>query len=156
MSILQAGINAPDFTLDTDKGESVKLSQFSGKKVILFFYPKANTSGCTKEACSFRDEYAGFQDKDVAVLGISPDSVKAQSNFSQKYNFPYHLLADTEHEVAEAYGVWALKKMYGREYHGILRTTFVIGEDGKILHVFEKVKPADHAKEVLEYLDTLN
>jgi thioredoxin-dependent peroxiredoxin len=155
MSVLQAGAKAPDFELQTDKGETVTLSQFAGQKVVLFFYPKANTSGCTKEACSFRDEYAGFQDKGIAVLGISPDSVKAQSNFSSKYNFPYHLLADTEHKTAEEFGVWALKKMYGKEYYGILRTTFIIGEDGTILHVFEKVKPADHAQKVLEILETL-
>ena len=155
MTVLQAGKKAPDFELLTDKQEAVTLSQFSGKKVILFFYPKANTSGCTKEACSFRDEYAGFQSKGVVVLGISPDSVKAQSNFSSKYDFPYHLLADVEHKTAEAYGVWALKKMYGKEYYGILRTTFVIGEDGNVLHVFEKVKPENHAQEVLDYLNTL-
>jgi thioredoxin-dependent peroxiredoxin len=154
MTILQAGHKAPDFTLQTDKGETVSLSQFTGRKVVLFFYPKANTSGCTTEACSFRDEYADFQSKGIVVLGISPDSVKAQSNFSSKYDFPYHLLADTEHTVAEAYGVWALKKMYGKEYYGIARTTFLIGEDGNILHVFEKVKPEGHAQEVLQLLET--
>ncbi|MBN1264463.1 MAG: thioredoxin-dependent thiol peroxidase [Anaerolineales bacterium] len=155
MTILQAGAKAPDFELQTDKGQTVTLSQFSGKKVVLFFYPKANTTGCTKEACSFRDEYADFQNRGIAVLGISPDSVKAQANFSGKYNFPYFLLADADHKTAEAYGVWAIKKMYGKEYYGILRTTFIINEDGTILHVFEKVKPENHAQEVLEFLDTL-
>ncbi len=155
MTILQAGQKAPDFELQTDKGDAISLSQFSGQKVVLFFYPKANTSGCTTEACSFRDEYADFQSKGIVVLGISPDSVKAQSSFSSKYDFPYHLLADTEHAVAEAYGVWALKKMYGKEYYGIARTTFVIDEDGNIVHVFEKVKPENHAQEVLQLLETV-
>lgn len=152
MGILQIGDNAPAFKLQSDSDETIKLSDYRGKQIVLFFYPRANTKGCTTEACGFRDDYRAFQDIDVIVLGISPDNVKDQAKFRDKHDFPYPLLADQDHEVAEAYGVWGLKKFMGREYMGVNRTTFVIGPDGKVERVFEKVKPAGHSREVLEHL----
>jgi len=152
MTILQVGDPAPSFELINDSNETVRLSDLKGKKVVLFFYPRANTKGCTTEACGFRDDYSAFEDKDVVVLGISPDEVKDQKKFKEDHNFPYDLLADHDHAIAEKYGVWGLKKMYGREYMGILRTTYVIDEDGKIAQVFEKVKPLGHSQEVLAVL----
>ncbi len=151
--MLKAGSKAPDFTLETDKGEKLSLSQFQGKKeVILYFYPKDNTSGCTTEACSFRDNLPAYRAKDAVILGVSPDSVKSHQGFIQKQNLNFTLLSDPDHQVAEAYGAWGEKSMYGRKYMGILRTTFVIGKDGIIKKVFEKVKPADHALEVLSII----
>jgi peroxiredoxin Q/BCP len=151
--MLKAGDKAPDFTLQSDSGRKVSLSQFIGKKeVILYFYPKDNTTGCTKEACSFRDSIRAFGNKNVEVLGVSPDSVKSHQNFIQKQNLNFTLLSDQNHEVAEAYGAWGEKSMYGKKYMGILRTTFVIGKDGKIKKVFEKVKPEGHAEEILNLL----
>ncbi len=152
MSMPEPGDPAPLFELRDDKGETVHLKDFRGQRVVLFFYPRANTPGCTKEACSFRDEYSAFTGLDVAVLGISPDTVDAQSKFSQKFGFPYPLLADPDHEVAESYGVWGTKKTYGREYEGVLRTTFVIDEDGRIERVFKRVKPEGHSLEVMGYI----
>lgn len=152
MSMPTAGQPAPDFELQSEGDKTIKLSDYRGKRVVLFFYPRAETPGCTTEACSFRDEYAAFREKDVAILGISPDNVRAQAKFSQKHSFPFPLLADVEHKVAEAYGVWGLKKFRGREYYGVLRTTFVIDEEGRIGHVFERVKPAEHSQEVLAVL----
>jgi peroxiredoxin Q/BCP len=149
--MLKIGDKAPEFTLKSDKGIEVSLSQFLGKKdVILYFYPKDNTSGCTTEACSFRDNLPRIEKKDAVVIGISPDSVKSHQGFIQKQNLNFSLLSDLEHKVAEAYGAWGEKSMYGKKYMEILRTTFVIGKDGKIKKVFEKVKPAGHAEEVLE------
>lgn len=151
--MLKAGDKAPNFTLNSDKGEDVSLADFSGKSnVVLYFYPKDNTSGCTKEACSFRDTLPDIQAKDTVVLGVSPDSVKSHQNFIKKHNLNFTLLSDPEHEVAEAYGAWGEKKMYGKTYMGILRSTFIIGKDGIIKHVFEKVKVAAHANEVLAKL----
>ena len=151
--MLKVGDKAPDFSLQSDKNENISLSQFLGKKdVILYFYPKDNTSGCTKEACSFRDNIQEFNNKDAVILGVSPDSVKSHQSFIQKQNLKFTLLSDSEHQVAEAYGAQGEKSMYGRKYMGILRTTFIIGKDGVIKHVFEKVKPAEHAVEVLEKL----
>jgi peroxiredoxin Q/BCP len=152
MPMPQPGDPAPLFELQSDQGEIVRLKDFWGKRVVLFFYPRANTPGCTKEACSFRDEFSEFTDLDIVVLGVSPDTVDAQSRFSQKFGFPYPLLADSDHQVAEDYAVWGTKKSYGKEYLGVLRTTFVIDEDGRIEHVFEKVKPEGHSLEVLNYL----
>jgi peroxiredoxin Q/BCP len=129
------------------------LSDYLGKPVVLYFYPKDNTSGCTKEACGFRDDYSAYQDAGVTILGVSPDSSKSHANFRTKYELPFTLLADPEREVIKMYGAWGLKKMYGREYEGILRTTFLIGEDGNILKVFEKVKPANHSAEILAALE---
>jgi peroxiredoxin Q/BCP len=146
---------APDFALPSDSGQTVKLANFRGKKVVLYFYPKDNTPGCTAEACSFRDEYAVLQNKEAVVLGISPDSVASHSKFKNKYSLPFPLLADTEHKVAEAYGVWVEKSRYGRKYWGNARTTFIIDEQGHIAKIFSKVKPEGHGKEVLAALETL-
>jgi len=151
--MLKVGDKAPDFKLKSDQDEEVSLKDFLGKSdVVLYFYPKDNTSGCTKEACSFRDNIQPIQAKNAVVLGISPDSLKSHQNFISKQNLNFALLSDPDHEVAEAYGAWGEKSMYGKKYMGILRTTFVIGKDGKIKHVFEKVKPEGHAREVLEVL----
>jgi peroxiredoxin Q/BCP len=145
---------APDFALPSDSGQTVKLANFQGKKVVLYFYPKDNTPGCTTEACSFRDEYAVLQNKEAVVLGISPDSVASHSTFKSKFSLPFPLLADTEHKVAEAYGVWVEKSRYGRKYWGNARTTFIIDEQGRIAKIFSKVKPEGHGKEVLAALET--
>ena len=151
--MLKAGDKAPDFKLANDKGEEVTLSQFKGKKdVILYFYPKDNTPGCTTEACSFRDHSPKFNVKNAVVLGISPDSVKSHQGFIEKQKLNFNLLSDPDNKVAEAYGAWGEKSMYGKKYMGILRTTFVISKDGKIKKVFEKVKPEGHAEEVLAVL----
>lgn len=155
--MLKVGDKAPDFKLMSDKEEEVQLADFLGKSnVILYFYPKDNTSGCTKEACSFRDNIEPIETKDAVVLGVSPDSVKSHQKFKEKQNLNFTLLSDPEHEVAEAYGAWGEKSMYGKKYMGILRTTFIIGQDGTIKHVFEKVKPAGHAEQVLTELENLN
>ena len=151
--MLKVGDKAPNFTLKSDKDVDVSLSDFLGKSgVILYFYPKDNTSGCTKEACSFRDNIQPLQAKNAVVLGVSPDSVKSHQNFINKQSLNFTLLSDPEHKVAEAYGAWGEKSMYGKKYMGILRSTFVIGKDGKIKKVFEKVKPDGHAEEVLQVL----
>ena len=151
--MLKTGDKAPDFTLMSDQNTEVSLSDFMGKTdIVLYFYPKDNTSGCTKEACSFRDSIKEIETKDAVVLGVSPDSVKSHQNFINKQNLNFTLLSDPEHKVAEAYGAWGERSMYGKKYMGILRTTFVIGKDGIIKHVFENVKPAGHAEEVLKIL----
>ncbi len=150
----EVGEVAPDFTLQDNKGETVALADLRGKTVVLFFYPKADTPGCTIEACSFRDAKASYDEADVVILGISPDTVKSQERFATKFEFPYRLLADHDHAVAEAYGVWAEKSMYGKKYMGIDRSTFVIGPDGNLSHVFRKVKVDNHADEVLKTLRT--
>jgi peroxiredoxin Q/BCP len=147
--MLNVGAKAPDFTLSNQNGEEVRLSNLRGKTVLLFFYPKADTSGCTVEACGFRDRAPQFEAADVVVLGISPDPVKAQQNFATKYGLPMELLADINHSVAEAYGVWIEKTLYGRAYMGVSRETFVIAPDGTLSHIFRKVKPEGHADEVL-------
>ncbi len=151
-----AGGQAPDFTLPDDEGRMHTLSDYRGKPVVLYFYPKDNTSGCTKEACGFRDDYSAYQDAGVSILGVSPDSSKSHANFRAKYELPFTLLADPDREVLKMYGAWGLKKLYGREYEGVLRTTFLIGEDGNILKVFEKVKPANHSAEILAALEDLD
>lgn len=151
--MLKPGVKAPDFTLTSDQDVQVSLSDFIGKtKVVLYFYPKDNTSGCTKEACSFRDNFEEIETNDAVVLGVSPDSVKSHQNFISKQNLNFTLLSDPEHKVAEAYGVWGEKSMYGRKYWGISRTTFIIDKDGLIKYVFKNVKPAEHAEEILEML----
>ena len=147
--MLKEGDEAPDFELPTDTGETVRLSDLGGRRVVLYFYPKDDTSGCTKEACGFRDAHEAYGDRGVAVLGVSPDDVASHEKFRRKYDLNFPLLADTDHSVAEAYGAWGRKKMYGREYEGILRSTFVIGPDGRVEKVYRKVKPAEHAAEVL-------
>lgn len=147
--MLEPGQTAPDFELESDSGESVSLSDFRGSKVILYFYPKDDTSGCTAEACEFRDRIAVIEDQNAVVLGVSPDGVESHQRFKAKYDLPFRLLADPNHEVAEAYGAWGEKKRYGRTYKGILRTTFLIDEAGKIESVFENVKPKGHGDQVL-------
>ncbi len=153
--MLAPGAKAPAFSLPTDDGSTVALKDFKGKKVVLYFYPKDDTSGCTTQACEFRDTWADVQKTGAVVLGVSPDGVKSHAKFKAKYDLPFPLLADEDHAVAEAYGVWGEKSMYGKKYMGILRTTFVIDGAGKVVTVFEKVKPKGHAAEVLAALKEL-
>jgi thioredoxin-dependent peroxiredoxin len=141
---------APDFTLDNEDGEPVSLSDFRGRKVVLYFYPKDDTPGCTIQACELRDHVQSFDARDATVLGVSPDSAKSHRKFKDKYELPFTLLADVDHEVAEKYGVWKEKSMYGRKYWGNERTTFVIDEDGRIARVLPNVKPAEHVGQLLE------
>ena len=148
--MLNIGDLAPDFELSDQDGKTHKLSDYLGKKVVLYFYPKDNTPGCTKEACGFRDNFAEYRKNDIVVLGVSKDSEKSHSKFAEKYFLPFTLLSDTETTVAQAYGVWGLKKMMGREYYGMNRVTYVIDEEGKVLRVYKKVKPDLHAAEILE------
>ncbi len=149
---LPSGIPAPDFELLDDSGAVRRLSDFRGQPVVLYFYPKDDTPGCTTEACAFRDDYSAYEQAGIAILGVSPDTVKAHARFKAKYNLPFPLLADVEHKVCELYQVWALKKFMGREYMGVLRTTFLVDASGHIVKVFEDVKPAGHSAEVLEAL----
>jgi thioredoxin-dependent peroxiredoxin len=148
--VLSAGEQAPAFELLDNEGNLHKLSDFKGQTIVVYFYPRDDTPGCTKEACSFRDAYADFREAGVEVIGISPDNEGSHSKFINKYQLPFVLLSDPDHKVCDAFGAWGLKKMYGREYEGVFRTTFVIDPDGVIKHVFENVKPADHSQEVLE------
>ncbi len=147
--MLKAGDAAPAFKGVTTSGETVSLKDFKGKRLVLYFYPKDNTSGCTKEACDFRDNLARVKRKGAAVLGVSPDSVASHAKFTEKYELSFPLLSDPDHAIAEAYGVWVEKSLYGRKYMGIERTTFVIDEKGKIARIFAKVKVAGHVDEVL-------
>ena len=149
---LETGGKAPEFSLPADDGTTVTLASLRGKNVVLYFYPKDDTSGCTKEACEFRDTWKEVKESGAVVLGVSPDSVSSHQKFKQKYRLPFPLLADTDHRVAAAYGAWGEKSMYGRKYQGILRTTFLIDPEGRIARVFEKVRPAGHAAEVLAAL----
>lgn len=144
------GDSAPDFALADQNGLTVRLSDFHGKQVVLYFYPKDDTPGCTKEACGFRDDFADFTKKGVVILGVSPDDPKSHKKFVEKYELPFTLLADTEKTVCQAYDVWKEKNMYGRKSMGVERTTFVIGPDGKIAKVFPKVKVDGHIANVLE------
>lgn len=141
---------APEFELQNEEKVKTRLADFRGKPVVLYFYPKDDTPGCTTEACSFRDDYSAFTKKDIVILGVSPDTSKSHKKFKEKYGLPFPLLADTGHKVCELYGVWGRKQMMGKEYDGVFRTTFVIDREGKIVKVFEKVKPSEHAQEVLE------
>jgi thioredoxin-dependent peroxiredoxin len=150
--VLETGGKAPEFSLPADDGTTVTLASLRGKNVVLYFYPKDDTSGCTKEACEFRDTWKEVKESGAVVLGVSPDSVSSHQKFKQKYRLPFPLLADTDHRVAAAYGAWGEKSMYGRKYQGILRTTFLIDPEGRIARVFEKVRPAGHAAEVLAAL----
>ncbi|MEO3946145.1 thioredoxin-dependent thiol peroxidase [Gorillibacterium sp. CAU 1737] len=152
---LQIGQQAPDFALPSTNGETVRLRDYRGKKVVLYFYPKDNTPGCTTEACDFRDKHEAFSDVNAAIIGISTDPVKSHEKFAGKYGLPFVLLADEQRQVANAYGVWKLKKNYGREYEGIERSTFLIGEDGTLLREWRKVKVAGHVDEALEAVRTL-
>lgn len=151
--MIKEGDVAPEFALSSDRGETVRLRDLQGRRVALYFYPKDDTPGCTKQACAFRDSALAFEDRDVVVLGVSPDSVRSHEKFRDKYGLNFPLLSDEDHKVAEAYGAWGTKKMYGREYEGVLRSTFLIGVDGKIERAFQKVKPAENAADVLAELD---
>lgn len=151
--MLEVGQPAPDFTLSASNGQTISLSQYRGKNVVLYFYPKDMTPGCTTEACDFRDFHPKFAQLNTVVLGISPDTVASHDKFAAKYELPFPLLADPEHEVADAYGVWVLKNMYGKKYMGIQRSTFLIDKEGKIAHVWPKVKVAGHVQEVLKYVE---
>jgi len=147
--MLKVGDQAPDIRVHTDTGENFRLSEMKGKRVVLYFYPRADTPGCTVEACEFRDGIKAFAKKGAAVVGVSPDKPAAQAKFKQKYDLPFTLLADEDKAAAEAYGVWKEKNMYGKKVMGIERTTFVIGPDGKIEKIYAKVKAKGHAEEVL-------
>ena len=149
-SKLKEGDKAPDFAVPDAAGKMVRLKDLRGKKVVLYFYPKDDTPGCTKEACSFRDSFASFKRRGIEVLGVSLDNEKSHQKFAQKYNLPFRLLADTERSVSEAYGTYGEKKFMGRTYMGNNRMTFLIDEKGKIKKIFSKVKPEDHAEEVLQ------
>ena len=148
--MLNVGDLAPDFTLKDQTGTDVTLSELRGKTVVLFWYPKADTPGCTVEACSFRDDKSKFDAAGVVQFGLSPDTPKKQGNFAAKFDLPMQLLADTEHATAEAYGIWIEKSLYGKKYMGIDRTTFVVAPDGRLSHIFRKVKVENHAEEVLK------
>ena len=148
--MLKEGTTAPAFKTTDENGDKVSLKDLRGQKIVLYFYPKDDTPGCTKEACSFRDGFAPFKKQGIRVLGVSPDSEASHKKFITKYKLPFTLLADTDRSIAEAYGVWGEKKFMGRTYMGGHRTTFLIDEKGKIKKIFDKVKPEDHAREVLE------
>lgn len=150
MNTLKVGDAVPNFESVDQDGNKITLSDYKGKKLVVFFYPKANTPGCTAEACNLRDNYKLLQDEGYEILGVSADSEKRQSNFRNKFEFPYPLLADTEKEVINAFGVWGLKKFMGREFDGIHRKTFLIDENGVVAHVIDKVKTKDHAAQILE------
>lgn len=152
MTPLTEGAEAPDFSLESDSGDTVSLSQLRGKPVVLYFYPRDDTPGCTTEACEFRDAWAEVKRTGAVVLGVSPDTAASHQKFKGKFRLPFPLLADPDHKVAERYGAWGERSMYGRKFQGILRTTFVIGPDGRIKKVFERVKPKGHAAEVLKSL----
>ena len=146
---ISAGIPAPDFILADENGTQRRLSDYRGHALILYFYPKDDTPGCTTEACNFRDDYSTYVEAGVTVLGVSPDTVKSHEKFKQKYQLPFPLLADEDHAVCESYGVWGEKQFMGRNFLGVLRTTFLIDANGKIKRVFEKVRPAEHSAELL-------
>lgn len=150
--MLTEGKKAPNFSLPSSDGQKVSLNDFKGKKIILFFYPKDMTSGCTKEACDFRDTFPNFKKTKTVVLGVSPDSIQSHKKFIDKYDLPFILLSDEKKSVLEKYGVWKEKSMYGRKYMGVERTTFVIDEEGKIIKIFPKVKVNGHVEEVLSVL----
>ena len=150
--MLEIGMKAPDFKLFDKDENTVSLSNFKGKKVVLYFYPKDNTTGCTKQACLFRDSYETFINKDVVIIGVSKDSIKSHQKFAEKNELPFTLLSDPELEAIKAYDIWQEKKLYGKVYMGVVRTTYIIDENGIIEHVFDKVKTAKNTAEVLEYL----
>lgn len=150
--MIEQGDPAPDFTLPADDGSEVSLSELRGERVLLYFYPKDDTSGCTAQACDLRDEMPTFDELDVQVIGVSPDPIESHVKFKEKYDLNFPLLADEDHEVAEAYGVWKEKSMYGRSYMGIERSTFLIDEEGRVEQVWRKVRAKKHAEMVTEYL----
>ena len=150
--MVEEGSQAPDFELKSDTGETVKLSQFRGRPVVLYFYPRDDTPGCTKEACAFRDSYDEYLARDAVILGVSRDGEESHQKFKQKYDLPFTLLSDPDHAVADAYGVWAEKSMYGRKSMGIVRSTFVIAPDGTIARAMRGIKVPGHSDKVLEAL----
>ena len=149
---LKIGDPAPDFSLPADNGQTVSLKDFRGKKVILYFYPKDDTPGCTTQACSFRDNYPQIEERNAVVIGVSPDDVKSHQKFKTKFDLPFLLVADTDHALAEAYGVWAEKSMYGKKFMGVQRSHFVIDEEGRLLDVQDKISPADSVSQALKIL----
>jgi peroxiredoxin Q/BCP len=149
---IPAGIPAPDFTLLDDTNTQRRLSDYRGRNVVLYFYPKDDTPGCTKEACNFRDDYSAYEKAGVVILGVSPDTVQTHVKFKKKFQLQFPLLADEGHKVCDLYGVWGPKKFMGKEYEGVQRTTFLIGENGNIARVYENVRPAEHSAELLSVL----
>ena len=147
---ISSGIQAPDFSLPDENNATRRLSDFRGRPVVLYFYPKDDTPGCTTEACNFRDDYSAYVNADLVVLGVSPDSPQSHAKFKEKYALPFPLLADNGHKVCDQYGVWGPKKFMGRGYEGVMRTTFLIDSNGRIAKVFENVRPAEHSGEVLD------
>ena len=150
--MLETGMKAPEFVLNDQNGNEVRLSDFLGKKVVLYFYPRDNTPGCTRQACAFAGAYQGFKDANIAVIGVSKDSVASHVKFAQKYELPFTLLSDPELQAIQAYGVWQEKKLYGKVSMGVVRSTFIIDEGGNIEKVMPKVKPDTNAAEILSYL----
>ena len=150
MTPIQVGDKAPPFSVSDDRGNTKSLSDYAGKKLVVFFYPKANTPGCTAEACDLRDHYKELQDAGYSLLGVSADTEKSQRNFSEKFEFPFPLLADVDKEVINAFGVWGPKQFMGKEYDGIHRKTFIIDENGTVERVIDKVKTKEHASQILE------
>lgn len=153
MMTVEVGKQVPDFTLLNQNEEKVSLSQFKGKNIILYFYPKDMTPGCTTQACDFRDNFKQFSDSDTVIIGVSPDPVERHQKFIAKHDLPFTLLADEDHEVAELYGVWKLKKMFGREYYGIERSTFIIDREGILQKEYRKVRVKNHVEEALQYVE---
>ena len=151
--MLEAGMKAPEFELEDKDGNTVRLSDYYGRKVVLYFYPKDNTPGCTRQACAFAGAYAGFKSMNIAVIGISRDSVSSHQRFAEKYGLPFVLLSDPDRKAIEAYGVWQEKKNYGKVSMGVVRTTFIIDEEGCIEKIMRKVKPDTNAREILDYLN---
>lgn len=153
--MVEEGKKAPAVTLKNQDGKKISLNDFKGKNIVLYFYPKDNTSGCTKEACNFRDEFPDFKKLKAVIIGVSPDSVESHKKFAEKYDLPFTLLSDEKKKVLEKYGVWKEKSMYGRKYMGVERSTFIIDKAGKVQKIFRKVKVNDHNKEVMEALKEL-
>lgn len=153
MSEVRVGEPAPEFTLQDENGIERKLTDYRGKQVVLFFYPADDTPGCTKEVCNFRDDFSAYEGAGVELLGVSPDGSKSHTKFIKKFDLPFTLLADSERIVSKLYGVWGAKKLFGLDYDGVKRTTFLISEDGEIMEIFENVEPAVHSEEVLAALD---
>jgi len=149
------GIQAPDFALPDEDDKIRHLSDFRGRAIVLYFYPKDDTPGCTTEACNFRDNYSAYVNADVVILGVSPDSVQSHDKFKKKFTLPFPLLADKEHRICQLYGVWGVKKFAGREFEGVLRTTILIDAKGKIIKIFKNVKPSEHSAEVLAEIKSL-
>lgn len=155
MPLLEEGKSVPAFSLESTSGEKVASKELKGQQYILFFYPKDNTPGCTKEVCSFRDHYQELKEKKYQLFGISPDHIKSHHTFIEKQALPFELLSDPDHVVAEKFGAWGEKKMFGKTYMGIIRSTFIVNQDGKIIKVYPKVKVATHAEDILKDLETL-